>query len=566
MLRFQVRNARERQQVEHHAGPIEFGRGPKRNSVPRCMIQDAYVSKDHARIEEGPNGAIRVENLSQKQPILLPGGKSIIPGGQQEVTAPISLGLGDTFIDVEHTTPDDVERTSLATINRPLLAQGGSSSVCLLSLGDSPSPEQIAHWFEAIVAVQSSSPASPEFYDRAARVLVDLVGLDRGLVLLRQGDAWKVVARAFRDEGGQGREFSHTILRYVVEDRRTFYQTGVHANQSDSLHMIQSVVASPIFNTQEQVLGVLYGTRARFARTRDIGPLEAQMVQLLASSIGVGMARLEQDNQANRLRIGKEAAEEAARVKSQFLTNMSHELRTPLTAIIGFSEGLLEQVAEDGVASLGQDLDNIHKSLSNIHKAGRHLLAVINDLLDLSKMEAGKLTLSPKLFEVAAMAREVAVTVSPLVEGGRNQFRLNLADGLGQMYSDETRVRQVLLNLLSNACKFTEGGMIGLSARRQTVEGRDWMTFRISDTGVGMTPEQLAKLFEEFSQVHDPKTNPAGGTGLGLAISRRICRLMGGDVTVESAPGKGTKFTVQLPAVMDTPGAPPDGGQRSKGG
>jgi signal transduction histidine kinase len=552
MLRFQVRNARERQQLEHAEGPIEFGRGPKRSNIPRCMIQDAYVSKDHVRIEELPEGEIQVTNLSQKQPIVL-SDNVIPPSGQKRLTLPVLLGIGDTFIDVELATPDNVPRAALATVERPMGSlSGGEAQVCLLNLGESPRPEQIAYWFEAVIAIQRSSAASVEFFERAAHALVDLVGLDRGLVLLRQGDAWKVLARAFRDEGGPGREFSYSILRHVVEERRTFYQSGMKGQQNDSLHMVQAVVASPIFDAQDQVNGVLYGSRALNVRMRDITPLEAQAVQLLASAVGVGMARVEQDARATRLRVAKEAAEEATRAKSQFLANMSHELRTPLTSIIGFSEGLLEQVEKNGLPALAEDLGIVHKALGNIHKAGKHLLSVINDLLDMSKLETGKLSLDPKTFDVGAVLRDVATTAAPLLAQNRNEFRVNIPEGLGSMYADETRIRQVLLKVLANAGKYTKNGIIGLAARRQTLEGREWLIFRISDTGIGMTPEQVGKLFEEFTQVHDPK-NTGGGTGLGLALSRRFCRMMGGDITVESEPNQGSIFTVQLPAVMQAP-------------
>jgi signal transduction histidine kinase len=551
MLRFHVRTDRESRHLEHAAGPIEFGRVPGGGDVPRCLINDAFVSRDQLRVEELATGEIRVDNLSQKKAILLPDNSAIAPGGRRQLIPPVRLVVSEssTVIEVE-VGGEDLAANALATVSQPLRAQRGTRAFCLLHLGDSPSPEQVTQWLEVVVAVQRASPSSPEFYQQTAEALVELVGLDRGLVLLREGEGWNVAGRGFRDDGGPGREFSHTVLRRVVAERRTFYQSRLSANSGDSLHQVRAVVASPIFGADDQVVGALYGSRVR-SPARDITPLEAQVVQLLASAVGAGLTRLEQDARANRLRVEAEAAREAARAKSQFLANMSHELRTPLTAILGFSDGLLELVEDEGVAALASDPSSV-EWIENIRKAGRHLLAVINDLLDLAKLEAGKLNLVLKTFELAPLLREVVATVTPLVATNENVLRAGALDGLGELYADETRVKQVLLNLLSNACKFTRQGVIGLEVRRAPVAGRDWVSFRVSDTGIGMTPAQLDRLFQPFEQVHDPHLQ-RGGTGLGLVICRRFCRLLGGDVTVESEAGKGSAFTVRLPASPERP-------------
>jgi signal transduction histidine kinase/DNA-binding response OmpR family regulator len=235
------------------------------------------------------------------------------------------------------------------------------------------------------------------------------------------------------------------------------------------------------------------------------------------------------------------AAEEADRAKSQFLANMSHELRTPLNAIIGYSE-MLQEEAQD----LGQE--GFTPDLQKINAAGKHLLALLNDILDLSKIEAGKMDLYLETFDLATMLQDVETTVQPLVEKNANTMVLRRPDNLGAMRADLTKVRQNLFNLLSNACKFTQQGSIALEVARKAVDGLEWVTFRVSDTGIGMTPEQMAKLFHPFTQADASTTRQYGGTGLGLAIAKHFCQMMGGDIAVESEPGKGSTFTMKLPA------------------
>jgi signal transduction histidine kinase len=222
---------------------------------------------------------------------------------------------------------------------------------------------------------------------------------------------------------------------------------------------------------------------------------------------------------------------------------MSHELRTPLNAIIGYSEMLQEEAEDLGEEAFLPDLERIDA-------AGKHLLGLINDILDLSKIEAGRMDLYLQTFGVPDLIRDVESIVQPLIEKNSNTLVLSCADDLGMMHADQTKVRQTLFNLLSNAAKFTDHGTITLTVER---EPDDWITFAVTDTGIGMTEEQLGRLFEAFSQAEASTRSKYGGTGLGLAISRAFCRMMGGDLTVTSIYSEGSTFTVRLPSFVPEP-------------
>ncbi len=239
----------------------------------------------------------------------------------------------------------------------------------------------------------------------------------------------------------------------------------------------------------------------------------------------------------------KEAAETANKTKSLFLANMSHELRTPLNAILGYSEMLQEEASD-------RQLDDFGTDLKKINAAGKHLLALINDILDLSKIEAGKMELFLESFDLAELIDEVASTIRPLVEKNANTLRIECAPDLGVMHADQIKVRQGLFNLLSNAVKFTQEGSVTLNAGRERMDDCEWIVFRVADTGIGLSPDKIVKLFQDFTQADASTTRKFGGTGLGLALTRRFCQMMGGDVTVHSVPGEGSIFTIKLPAVV----------------
>ncbi|HUO28952.1 MAG TPA: ATP-binding protein [Bryobacteraceae bacterium] len=237
----------------------------------------------------------------------------------------------------------------------------------------------------------------------------------------------------------------------------------------------------------------------------------------------------------------RDAAEDANRTKSAFLANMSHELRTPLNAIIGYSQMLREDY-------IGPEQTGVHADLEKIERSGQLLLGIINDILDLSKIEAGREMVKPQNVDVAAVLQEVANTLQPLARQQGNVLEIDCPAGAAMLYTDLAKFRQSVLNLVNNACKFTENGRVSVTVGRLHTREGEWTEVQVADTGIGIAPEHLARLFQPFSQVDGSTTRKYNGTGLGLAISRRFCQMMGGDITVESEPGRGSRFSIRLPA------------------
>jgi signal transduction histidine kinase len=288
----------------------------------------------------------------------------------------------------------------------------------------------------------------------------------------------------------------------------------------------------------DQIIGALV------VRRKAPGAFAKSTIELLQTFAAQSVLAIQNARLFSEIEDKGRALAEASQHKSQFVASMSHELRTPLNVVIGLTEMMVTNAARFGT-------DKALEPLKRINAAGTHLLGLINQVLDLSKIEAGKFELNPESVNLAPLIDEVIGTAGQLAEQNNNRLVVEAEKSLGTVAVDPMRLRQILLNLLSNACKFTKQGEVKLKARR-VANGGDWIELAISDTGIGMTPEQQAKLFAEFTQADSLTARRFGGTGLGLAISRRLARMMGGDVTVASEPSKGSVFTLRLPGSGDS--------------
>jgi len=343
------------------------------------------------------------------------------------------------------------------------------------------------------------------------------------------------------------------IEQPVQEVYRPLYSSIVRSSMIFVLGLVMALVAS--FFVSRRVLRPLDVLRHGVGRigkgdldfrlnlkTGDEIEILAEEFNKMTSSLQEAYAGLEKKvaERTRELVALNQKLDEANRLKSQFLANVSHELRTPLNAIMGYSEMLMEDAAEAGAEQAVADLEKINTS-------GKHLLELINTLLDISKIEAGKMDIHLETFSVADMVKEVTAVIRPLAQKNSNRLEVQCDNDTGSMNADLTKVRQVLFNLLSNACRFTEHGTVAMHVVCESSGEADWLLFRVRDTGIGLTGEQIGRLFQEFAQAEASTARNYGGTGLGLALSRRLCRMMGGDIEVESKVGEGSVFTVRLP-------------------
>ena len=340
-----------------------------------------------------------------------------------------------------------------------------------------------------------------------------------------------------------------TTLGICAEQRAPFQTADVTLMRRDQVRDllqregVRALLAVPLLR-EERVIGGLV------IRRKSAGEFSPSVVMLLQTFAAQSVLAIQNAHLFREIAEKGEQLEAASKLKSQFLANMSHELRTPLNAIIGVTEMLHEDAVD---LKREDDLEPLERVL----RAAKHLLALINDILDLSKIEAGKMDLHIESFAIAPLIEDVVQTIGTMAAKNGNTVVVDCAVALGSMRADQTRIRQALLNLASNANKFTERGTVTIGAKRSIEAGREWVTMAVSDTGIGLTPEQMGKLFQDFVQADASTTRKYGGTGLGLAISRRFCQMMGGDISVSSEPGRGSVFTIRLPANTEEPVSAP---------
>ena len=295
MLTLTIANKLETQLLSHPAGPLEFGRGPARPGAARVVVKDAFVSRDHIRVEEVPGRKVKVTNLSTKATVTVDGHAVLNPGVDCDYLLPVRLAVGETVVDVDSGDAEPMSVNALRTIAAPRTG-GGKTVVAppLIERNEAAKPEEIVEWLETVVSVQKAGDREA-FYKQAADALVEKIGLDSGIVLVKEGDAWRVTAHATKDDQSKGRAFSHALLNQALAGKRTFYVGAAGAGGGESLVGVQGVVVSPFFDGDGNVVGVVYGSRMQRVRGREIGPLEAQVTQLLATAVGAGLQRLDRD-------------------------------------------------------------------------------------------------------------------------------------------------------------------------------------------------------------------------------------------------------------------------------
>jgi signal transduction histidine kinase/DNA-binding response OmpR family regulator/HAMP domain-containing protein len=431
----------------------------------------------------------------------------------------VAIIVGQSIVRPIEAVTDAMQRLSAGEIN--------------VEVGHRNRRDEIGRMVEAIEVFRKN------IIDRRAmeQTLTEAIeAISEGFSLYDADDRIAVCNTRYKEMFSYGRETSmvgtpfETIIANAVN-------RGLIVNaQSDPEHWIVERVAA---HRNPGTPHLQHRSDGRWIRVSERRTAPGGVVATYADITELKHREAELDNLVHEIAVARDAAETANRAKSQFLANMSHELRTPLNAIIGYSE-----ILQEDVTHLGQD--NLVPDLRKIEGAGRHLLGLINDILDLSKVEAGRMDIFLEDVEIIPLLEEVRAIIVPLAEKNGNAVEYRLADNLGSMRTDRTKLKQSLLNILSNANKFTENGRVTLVAER-IQNGRTAVRFAISDTGIGMSEEQLGRLFQAFSQAETTTSQKYGGTGLGLVITRNFCQLLGGDVTVASKPGEGSTFAITLP-------------------
>ncbi len=394
-----------------------------------------------------------------------------------------------------------------------------------------------------------------EVLDRIVNEAARLVGATAAWIRLLEGDSLVLAGAATESVAGFLAEDAESRPAIAVEEQATVMAKAVatkkpivveDASEDLSVEEVRLRVQKYGFHgfvvipllANDRSIGVLNVMDKRIRRFTDD---EVSLLSAFADQTSLALEKARLLEEAEQAR---DEAEEANRTKSQFLANMSHELRTPLNAIIGYSEMLQEEASEIENEEFEEDLERING-------AGKHLLGLINDVLDISKIEAGAMDIYLETFPIEPMVQDVVTTMQTLVEKNSNSLEIDCPDSVGSIHAGTTKIRQCLFNLIGNASKFTEQGTISLKVSRGIAEGQEWINFAVSDTGIGMNEEQMGRLFEAFAQAEASTTRRFGGTGLGLAITRHFCEMMGGTVLVESQAGKGSTFTMKLPAFVD---------------
>lgn len=568
------------------AGQQEYRLKNGTNSIGRSrdndiVILDQSLSRQHAKIEVQPD-RIEIFDLQSRNGTFVNG----------EKIEDAVLKNGDTI------QWGDVLCTFAGDSSIVKEISGDLSNVSIQDLV-SKSRKSVSRDRLQIILKVSQMLSSPESIEKLLETILELLFLimpaERAVLLFLNDESGELEPRVMRSRVGQQEEsYSKTITNYVLEKNVSVLTSDAREDArfggANSIlnQSIRSSMCVPL-KIRDRWLGVLYvdnlsvpyqfaeqelefltgfagqaaiaiensmlyrrlEEEARRRETELLRLVEERTSNLSQALLEADKARKEAERQREIAELAMAAAKEANLAKSQFLANMSHELRTPLNAIIGYSEILEEEALES-------DLEEMTQDIRKIHSAAKHLLVLINDILDLSKIEAGRMELNLETFDLTNLIEDVVSTILPLSEKNGNTLSVKVPKPAGFMRADLIRLRQVLLNLLSNACKFTDQGIVTLEITREVIKDSEIVNFRVKDTGIGMSADQVVRLFRPFTQADASTTRKYGGTGLGLVISRRFIQMMNGDITVESTPGEGTMFTVTLPAqVVDARTEPP---------